>query len=83
MGQNMVKGGYAMKKLFALALVIISALVLTLSPYSWHTMKFSRSVEAAEKVMNKDTIIKQGDIMLGKGQMMMDQDKMIGEGMMK
>jgi hypothetical protein len=39
-------------------------------------MNLSRSVEASEKVIDRNTMIKQGD-------MMMDRDKMIREGMMK
>jgi len=39
--------------------------------------------QAAEKMMDKDMMIKQGDTMIEKSQMMMDKGKKMKEGMMK
>ncbi len=65
-----------MKKTFVSATVVISTIVMMVSI----GVNFSA---AAEKMMNKDMMMKQGDMMTDKGQMMMDEGKKMKEGMMK
>jgi len=65
-----------MKKIFVSATVVISTIVLMLSI----GVNFS---QAAEKMMDKDMMMKQGDMMTDKGQMMMDKGMKMKGGMMK
>ena len=65
-----------MKKIFVSATVVISTIVLMLSI----GVNFS---QGAEKMMDKDMMMKQGEMMTDKGQMMMDKGKKMKGGMMK
>lgn len=70
--QQMIKGGFAMKKIFVLATVVVSTIVLMLSI----GVNFA---QAAEKMMDKDMMMKPGDMMMEKGQMMMIKARRWGE----
>ena len=56
-----------MKKIFVLATIVISTIILMLSLCSCSTMNSSRSGEAGEKMMDRDMMMKQGDMMMEKG----------------
>jgi hypothetical protein len=64
-----------MKRIFVLVTVIISTVILMISIGA-------NFAHGADKMMDKDMMMKHGDMMMEKGQMMMDKGKMMKEGSM-